>query len=139
MKGVAVQDSKSWIEIVIFLLGWVAIVAALRQQARDLSSKVDQGQREAKERADKMSEKIDSLVGSLSILGSQSSLHGEQITTLRSSMGQMNRDTVISTDELKGDLSRHGRIINKHEKWIAVANSELKRLSPTWEAPINGD
>ena len=123
------KDIQPYIEVIIFLIGWIAVVAAQKQQAKDLNKTVDG-----------MGGKIDSLVTTVGVLGSDAKLHEEQISTLRKAVDVQDRDNNIDFDEIRSDAARHGRKIQKVEKWVVAANQTIKRLESGWDPPaVNGE
>ncbi len=129
------KDIQPWIEVIIFLAGWIAVIAAQKQQAKDQQKTIDA----MGKKIDWMGTRIDAVAASVGLLGNHSTLHEEQISTLRRAVDQQDRDNGILFDEVKGTLVRHGRQINKSEKWIVAADQTLRRLEPGWQPPLNGD
>ena len=132
-------EAKNWIEVVIFFVGWIAVVAALKQGQKDLKEGQDRIDKSMSGRLDRMSDKLDDHVSSLSKIGATSDVHEEQIATLKKLFDEHTVANAIAFDEYRGGSQRHGRQLAHLEKWQAVANSTLRRLDPSWTPPINGD
>jgi hypothetical protein len=122
------KDFQPWIEVVIFLVGWVAIVAAQKQAQKDTTKTVDG-----------INGSVVKITESIAVLSTKSQVHDEQIGTLRAAVAQQNTSNAVAIDDIAGRQARTERMATKHDKWIAVANNELKRAVPSWNPPVNGD
>jgi len=132
-------EAKNWIEVVIFFVGWIAVVAALKQGQKDLKEGQDRMDKSMSGRLDRMDTKLDQHVSSLGVISAASLVHDEKTATLKKLFDDYDRETSIAFDETRGDSQRHGRQISQLEKWQAVANSTLRHLDPGWTPPVNGD
>ena len=103
------NDFRGYVEIAIFLMGWIAVLAAVRQGQRDLKDVVHELRKDLK----RLSEEYGGLDRDVET-------HDEAIRVLQATAREQE---ILS---------------NRHEKWIAVANNELRRIIGGWKPP-NGD